>query len=140
MEGGPADYVMPLELGGIDVPFPLTQSHLRGRVFVDGPSFGITEGALEGYLSRDAMAALIGSVVVACANGDGALLCQLLGPVLDPGVPPDELVAQLLPFIGGYDARRRDGDWEACGDDEDCDHVSVCFGVAFEGIVAGLEI
>ena len=139
MDAGPSDYAMPMRIGDADVQIPLAFVYLRGRLFVDGPGFGVRNGVVEGYLSRDALVEVVSSLQTTCTGERPPTICDALGPLLQPGVPPEELVERLLPIVGGFDARRRGGEWEAC-EGEGCDHLGVCFGVEFEGIEATLEI
>ena len=113
---------------GLPLSLLLSQTQITGAVSVDEVGFAITDGVLGGYLTREAVIALIEGITTACNSPDGpADICGVVGTFLTGNAEAD--LGLLLSFIpGGFDTIINGDDVSACpdGGSPDCNAISVC--------------
>ena len=128
-------------LDGVPLSLNLSQTQISGFVTLDEVGFNLSEGVLEGYLTKDALLGLVAGIYEAC-NAPGAPdLCATVGGFLSGNAEMD--LGLLLSFIpGGYDtAVSPEGDASACtaANAADCNAISVCILVEMESAnISGL--
>lgn len=123
----PSDFIVDIPLvEGLPLQLRLSQTEVSGLVSIDGVGFNMTEGALGGYLTRDAIVELLEGIGAVCSGADAPDLCDTVGSVLTGNADTD--LALLLGILGGFDsAVDSGGNATACASDSpDCNAVSVC--------------
>ncbi len=142
LEAPPGGFELPVPVpGGFVLSLPVHEGRIAGRLFVDGPGFGVADGLLTGYVADATLLAEIGEVRALCAGEGAPSVCALIGGILSSRT--DEEVRDLLVGqTGGYDVHLDDaGHPYACDPDRPCNALSVCLQFAAEGVVvAGEEI
>ena len=115
-----------LTIGGADLPLTLALSQVSftGEVLAREDGFELNNGVLTGYLTIDALIAMVGNLQTFCAADNDSDFCGQAGQLLD-GDPETLAQTLFLPILRGADALVLENVVrDDCGDD--CNAVSVC--------------
>jgi hypothetical protein len=142
LEGSPG--MLDIHFSVIDLPvslsFSLVQFH--GRLFVDGPGFGMRQGVLTAYMTEAAGVSLIRTIQEACNAENPPGICGAARDLIGTGEESDEEVLEVAKnFVGGFDTYIEDGAPSECDPEagHECNALSVCMIVDMEGIeIAGV--
>jgi hypothetical protein len=115
-------------------PLTLSTARFAGELYTDGYGFGLVNGALTGYVTRQPLLDVTTWILATCAEPEAAEWCEFAAALFPPGSTPDVALDQLLDVIGGFDAKVVDGTVTTCepGMDE-CNAVSLCLLVEMQG-------
>ena len=123
----PSTFAVELPIAGLPIRLVLSQAELTGFVSLDETGFNMTEGALGGYLTRDAIVELVTGLGAACMSDNPPSLCDTIGSFI---ASPEAALQFLLPLLGYFDSTvAGDGSVSACADgmtNPDCNAISIC--------------
>ena len=125
-------FTLTVDFGDAEVEVPpidlrLEMTSLRGRLALAAPSFAVTEGFLEGYLTRDSLLLLIQDIKAICVAPSRPAFCDGLRNLLDPNAPAEVTLNLLLALVGGFDSAVREGVPATCSAAAgDCNAIGVC--------------
>jgi hypothetical protein len=136
------NFSLPLSVtDSLSIQLTLSSTTVRGKLSADGTGFGLTDGAISGYLSDTAVADIVKGLKAACDSDDPPSLCDTAKALLDK--PEAEVVKTLLTLIKKYDTKLdADGNASVCNPrvEGDCNAVSVCLAIASEpATIAGVD-
>ncbi len=131
--------------GTFELPFPISEglvltirldgAVLSGRLELDGPSFAIRDGQVNGYWTEAAIVDWIETMLVACELPEApADICNGLQRSVGPRDPPEAALPTLKFFLGGFDVDWVNGAPQPCFGD--CNSISACFLFEAAGAVA----
>ncbi len=138
LAAGPSTFRLELE---VDRAVPLTLRFDATRIYAgldytraDGLS--LDGGRIEGYLSRDALIAVVTQIQTACDAADPPDACATVSAFLRFDRPPDEGADTLATLFGGYDAHLEEDRPGRCEPRRagDCNSIGVC--MLFEAAAA----
>jgi hypothetical protein len=131
----PSTFAVELPIAGLPIRLELSQTELTGFVTLDDKGFNMTEGALGGYLTRDAIVELVNGLGAACMSDTPPSLCDTIGFAL---ASPESALQVLLPLLGYFDSTvAPDGSVSACADgmtNPDCNAISICILVEMSSV------
>jgi hypothetical protein len=125
-------FTLTVDFGDAEVDVPpidlrLEMTSIRGRLALEAPSFAVTEGFLEGYLTRDSLLLLIQDIKAICVAPSRPAFCDGLRNLLDPNAPAEVTLNLLLALVGGFDSAVREGVPATCSAAAgDCNAIGVC--------------
>ena len=127
---------MVLRVLGLAAQLKFSLVQFSGRLYAEGPGFGMRDGVMTGYLSKEDGVGLVQGILDDCMREDAPDLC---GSVLNLlGVPEseEELLEVVESFIGGFDAHLGPTGPMACAPETEapCDALSVCLVLDLEGV------
>jgi hypothetical protein len=121
---------------GFELALSLENASLEGDVSVNEVGFGLTDGVLGGYLTKDSLAAILEGIYTACGIGRAPAgevpdFCGTIGSFVTGTLESD--LALLQTFVT-FDAIVTDSETSACTADRqgDCNAVSICLLVDME--------
>lgn len=135
---GPFTLTTPV-FGDLLIDINLHHTVLQGQLLVDGPGFAMPAGVVTGYLLRQDLLDVLIAFQDACASDAPPALCNVVGDIFAPDVPPEQLLDDAQGFIGGFDVHVPDEGARnpfPCQPTRDlvCNAVSVCLTFTSEGV------
>jgi hypothetical protein len=131
----PATFPLPVPTpGGYVLTLPLGEARLTGRVFVDGPGFGVADGLITGYVADATLLDAVGRIRAACATDAPPAICALVGGVIHDRSDA-EIRDLLVGQAGGFDAYLDEaGHPRDCDPAHPCNALSACLQFTAEGV------
>lgn len=109
----------------------ISQASVGGRAVVNGPSFSLSGGYVQGYLTEAALLNFVADLKSSCASPEPPEVCATLASAID-GEPAD-ILNVLMTILGGYDGiTDAEGRVSPCDSSsgQACDTIGLC--VQFE--------
>ncbi len=132
LESAQGNLVLGLTVVGLRVHLALEHVQFSGRMFAEGDGFGVRNGVMTGYISREGALSMGRDILANCEEEEPPPICSSLSNLVPPDPTDDDLITVIGSVAGEFDARLEGGSPYECASEE-CNALGVCFLVEMEG-------